>query len=738
MKIPLLQKCVLTAAFCGLAVLPLAVAAAEDAAPAGEKVEEEIVVLATRSEKSKLEVPAHVSTVDFATADAEGWSAGADELRAQPGIFFRRGEGDNDSLLFVSFRGITGNHGNDAFLALVDGIPFVGGDEEVLMDEIPYAAVDQIEIVRGPVSALYGRGGIAGAVNYALSQPAGNKTSLGLAAGSDSYFNLHGSLARQLGAGSLFLSADGLASEGWREQNENRRYNLFARLVMPLSERVSLSSYLNATDRDYELGSVIPTTRSGEPVEVFGGRETFLGSRDTNTQNESWMFASRLSAVLAADRLFEAVVHGRDRSADNVLDFYDTFAFDPSRNVMGLNGFDSREDEKTAFFEASYGWQTEKTASLLGASFERLELEESDFWTGQNGFSFECGFAFYLIEVDYSTGQVLNRNHPCWVERQHNLSGDTTNRFSSAFGQTEVTLGDRLKLTLGGRFDEFERDTRLETGPDRTVQPLVSASESHFSPKVSLVYAASASSSFYFNFGEGFASNFGPVWQWDPSVYLRDTRPTTLRSFEVGTKGLLAEGRFSYSLSLYSIDQKDRLIFLTNPEAFVDFTAPSTLVQTGQKYHSEGLELTAAWRNSRGGTFELRYGYVDAEWEELVIETFAGPVDLSGTAPTGVPENSLYLSWRQRFGDKLEGGLSWESYDDYFLTQNNLFRGGDYDLLNFTLALQTDLAALAQVQLAVTNVLDEDYFYFFGGRTAVQTAVPGLPRQARLTLRFDF
>ncbi|MEO1088274.1 MAG: hypothetical protein AAFY88_28930, partial [Acidobacteriota bacterium] len=54
------------------------------------EVSDEIVVLATRSEKRALEVPAHVTTIDFEDAVDDGFYAGADELRGQPGIFFRR------------------------------------------------------------------------------------------------------------------------------------------------------------------------------------------------------------------------------------------------------------------------------------------------------------------------------------------------------------------------------------------------------------------------------------------------------------------------------------------------------------------------------------------------------------------------------------------------------------------------------------------------------------------------
>ncbi|MEM7356671.1 MAG: TonB-dependent receptor plug domain-containing protein, partial [Acidobacteriota bacterium] len=340
-------------------------------------------MLATRSEKRTLEVPAHVTTIDFEQAVDDGFYAGADELRGQPGIFFRRGEGDNDAFLFVNFRGVTGNHGNDTFLALVDGIPFVNGDEEVLMSEIPYGAVRDIEIVRGPVSALYGRGGIGGAIAYSLGETSDTQTDLRLAAGSDAYWNATLNLGRRFGDHSLFASLDGLSADGWREHNQNQRLGLFGRLQLAPSERTTISTYLNLHDRDYELGGVIPTLPDGTQVEVGGGRETFLGSRDIGIDSQSVMAAARVSTLLDSDSLLEATLHYRDRQTDNILDFYDFFGFDPSRNVMAVNGFDSETDEQTAFLEATYDFEVGSARTIVGASYEVTDLSESDFWTGQ-------------------------------------------------------------------------------------------------------------------------------------------------------------------------------------------------------------------------------------------------------------------------------------------------------------------------------------------------------------------
>ena len=275
-----------------------------------------------------------------------------------------------------------------------------------------------------------------------------------------------------------------------------------------------------------------------------------------------------------------------------------------------------------------------------------------------------------------------------------------------------------------------ERDTLLLTGPGRIEQPAVNQDEDNVSPKVSLAFTPSTNQTLYFNFGEGFNSNFGPVWQWDPSFYIRDTKPTTLRSYELGWKGIFNNGKLSVTTAAFDIEQKDRIVFLSNPAAATDFTAPSTIVTTGQLFSSRGIEATARLRATDSTTVELRGSYVDPEWDELIVNTFFGPLDLSGNQPNGVAETMFYAALEQRFGERFSARLWWEIYDDYAITQDNAFFGGGYDLLNTVLSYQPTAGWLDRVDLSLTNLLDEEYDFIFGGsRTAVTHVVPGVPFQ---------
>ena len=127
-----------------------------------------LVVSATRTEKPLIEVPASVSVVSLKDRENKGLVQIGQELVGVPGVTLRQEQSGVEAALVI--RGAPERHLNDTFLLLLDGVPFVTPGDEVLLESVPYGAVDRVEVVRGPVSALYGRGGVSGAVAYSTRE----------------------------------------------------------------------------------------------------------------------------------------------------------------------------------------------------------------------------------------------------------------------------------------------------------------------------------------------------------------------------------------------------------------------------------------------------------------------------------------------------------------------------------------------------------------------------------------
>ncbi|WP_425409369.1 TonB-dependent receptor [Hyphococcus sp.] len=694
-----------------------------------------IVVTATRTEKPLLKTPAAVTVQNLDNLRELGFTYGTDEFRGVPGVFFRRGEGDGDEFPFVTIRGVTGNHGNDTFLALIDGIPFVGPDEEVLLTEVPYGSVENVEIVRGPVSALYGRGAIAGAVNYLTRTPTKNGARLEFTGGSDDYYRAAGGVEGVFGDLSVLADGSYEKYDGWRENSERETVNLFLKGVWSPTDQTALTGYLSYINRDAEVPSTIPTLSDGTIVDVVGGSETFLGLPPTNNDVEGFIGALRLNHEFADNLDIQITGHARQFDSDVRLNFYDAFGFDPSRNVMAINGFASQTDSTVFVGEALINWETGRHNIVAGMSAERATMEETDRWTGQFGFTFACGFAFYLVEIDYTTGEVLNSDHPCFVNDQLRTAADTTNKFWSAFVQDEIALSSNLTLTVGARYDAFDRKVEFDVLGTLPTNDVAEGDEGAFAPKASLAYDYGPGL-LYASYGRGFNSNFGPVFQWDTSQYERVERPTTIDSFEVGWKGTALEGRFEWETALFYLQQKNRRIFVSNPDPM----GPSTLATTGQKFSSRGLEMSLRAYPTDKTKLTVNYTYLDPEWDELIISSFGGDVDLSGTDPTGVADHIVYVELNQDLTDWLSTRATYEYYSDYQVTQaNNVQESGAFDLVNLSATARLPGRDDFSVSLSVLNLFDNEYFYFFGGlREAATNVTPGPPRQFRATLRKTF
>lgn len=141
---------------------------------------------------------------------------------------------------------------------------------------------------------------------------------------------------------------------------------------------------------------------------------------------------------------------------------------------------------------------------------------------GQFGFIFECGFVFYLIEIELVMGWVFNQDYLCFVVGQYNFFGDIDNIFLVGFFQVEFDFGDCWVVMFGVCYDCFEWQMCFVIGLFFVEQLEVDVDEENIVFKVLIFYVFGNNQLFYFVFGEGFNLNFGLIWQWDLSCYICD------------------------------------------------------------------------------------------------------------------------------------------------------------------------------------------------------------------------
>jgi iron complex outermembrane receptor protein len=132
--------------------------------------EEQVVVTASRSEQQLVNAPAAVSLVTAQTIENSPATNIGDLLRSVPGVNVMQTSARD---INITTRGATGTLSTSQ-LALVDGrsvyLDFFG---MVMWDLVPTSPNDirQIEVIRGPASAIWGANAMAGVVNVITKTP---------------------------------------------------------------------------------------------------------------------------------------------------------------------------------------------------------------------------------------------------------------------------------------------------------------------------------------------------------------------------------------------------------------------------------------------------------------------------------------------------------------------------------------------------------------------------------------
>ena len=132
-------------------------------------VQEQVIVSASLGGALAPEVGSSVTVVSHDEIEDQGVETVADALRNVPGVEINR-TGQEGAVTSAFIRG--GNSNYD--LVMVDGIPMNDFGGAFDLAPLPTEGVDQVEVMRGPESALYGSNAVAGVINIVSEQGDGS------------------------------------------------------------------------------------------------------------------------------------------------------------------------------------------------------------------------------------------------------------------------------------------------------------------------------------------------------------------------------------------------------------------------------------------------------------------------------------------------------------------------------------------------------------------------------------
>ena len=596
---------------------------------------EEVVVTARRREEALQDVPVAVTAVSAAQLEARTVKTILDISRIAPGLNI--GEGTRGAAVpIISMRGQE-NTGT----AITNG-PAVG----IYFDEVYLgrsagaliASVDDmasVQVLRGPQGTLFGRNNTGGAILLTPNRPNLEDFSgqLTVSGGSYNRFEYGGVVDVPIVDGAFGIRAsykrtrrDGIGESivtGIHSFGDLNRENGRISARWKPSEAVTFDFTYDWVDID-ERG---PMTQSIVPFPGLGFYQNRHGLVHPSSTARVDGYTFRSEFEVNDDLTFKAIVGRRIQSTDLKGDV----DAGPAISV-----------DAWQFMNQSQ-WTAELQATGTTLRSDTSFMKE---------LNYTAGF-FYFSESgeDGSSLPLPAALDPLRSARYLNNFAD--NSSAAGYLQVESNHGDRLFITLGGRYTKDKRDltiTALGSGrctllalPVGTPPSVCFQSGSkdfgYWSYSAGARYELTSDANLYVKYDKG--QRAGGLD--DTPTSIEPFNPEVVKSFEIGAKADFLDRRLRTNIAVYTskVGQVQRTTLLAAPDG-----SPYTSVFNAAKSRVRGVELEAVLRPVTGLTFEGSVSRTDAKYLEFA-DARPGPgrgQDLSYLRYPNTPKTTYNLS----------------------------------------------------------------------------------------------
>ncbi len=686
---------------------------------------EEIMVTARRADETLQDAPITVDVFTETAIENAGIQRPEDFLSLVSNVSFIDTAEAGDTQVII--RGVINTRDVDqSFALVVDGVaqPNPNALNRELLD------IEQIEIVKGPVSPLYGRNALGGAIIINTKKPSNEfDAKVGATVGSDGL--LRGSAVvsgpivedRLYGrVSAIYSDFDGVFDNanlgGPVDFHEESR--LRGRLIWDVTESFSLDAIVEYADIESSaitfnlqvpaLMSQFPTTIDVNDASVpFSNNvvSTNPGDRVDMSLHAEWdVGVGSISAIVSHNSNDNAF------GSDFIVDFAVPTLVPEPQDAFGNVGYTAgpgsvayqEREEDDESIELRYTSSNDGPITWnVGTSYVEQDRE-----------------VYVAIDIDPGDGSIGSM-HPGPQTALINEWLRTKTEVYSFYAAADWNLSDTVTLSLAGRYDDEERTT---TNQNTVFDPLFNAFPGlaqttefdKFQPRVSLKWAASDNLNLYTSYGEGYrAGGFNApgtrnlvltVDGLPATSNIRDFyEPEELESVEVGLKTTWMDSRLRLNVAAFSTTADNTQIF-----EFTPVTSTRARLNIDET-EMQGFEIDAYLQATDSLDLYLAYGYTDA-----TIKSNSADPTINGNKLLGVPEDTLNV------GLQYERPIAtWASEDISFFSRLDLQRLGEtpwdindnpgtvrdpVELVNLRIGLQTDTWGITAW---ANNLFDEEY-----------------------------
>jgi catecholate siderophore receptor len=658
---------------------------------------------AAKIEAELRDIPQTVNVVPEKLFQDQGARSINDVLRNVPGVGFSNGDGQRDQVTIRGFNAIA-----DQF---IDGVR----DDALYFREL--ANIEQVEVLKGPASVLYGRGSSGGLINRITKKPTDKAfTDVTTTVGSWAMKRIEVDTNQPLGEAVAFrLNAAVEDSGSFRDQGFTERNFIAPSVQFDISDKTKLLIQVENLEDKRITDFGVPAI-NGRPVDVDPG--TYYGSSDA--RNDDYTETDVLSGAVTLEHQFN-----NDWKLKNTFRAYD---YDLNRNNTVVEGIAT--NTLTGIRRHSFIDRQEH------GYFNQTDLSTNVDWLGMKHallFGMELGYQ----DKDAQSGNYAPPgNVDLFNPQSGNNSGAnrTVAASTSSLSQTAgfyvqdlVTLSPEWKALVGLRHDRFDQVTDNLLNDTR-----LSRTDNEYSPRAGLVYQPTSWASMYASYTKSFQPS-----QETFALAANNTEiaPEETTNYEVGAKLDFLGGNLSTMISLFRLERTD--IKSTDP-------ATNTVIPVGEQ-RTDGLELSVSGRPAHGWDITAGYAFLDAEITDSPSNQgvrisptgtagTAVQIPLEGNTPSLTPRHSANLWVTRRFdnGFGLGGGVV--LMGEQYASPSNVVKLPGYARADMTAFYETKKY---EVRLLVNNIFDREYFVSAHGSVDIDNT-PGAPRNAQLSLKLKF
>ncbi len=524
-------------------------------------------------------------------------------LNTQPGVFMQSRTPFGGSHIDIRgyYPSVGGNSpnsnqmGDDVFL---NGIPITDASGTTILDDIDFATLGSVQVIKGPASSLYGSA-IGGTVLMQTQRPTPDQTSVGeqFLAGGDGLLRSTTTLEGDNGSSDYALHYGDQHDNSWRPHSASRKTYASAVGDFKVGSSQTVNAFFSYNKSDEQLAGEIDSSDyySRNPVS------------DANylANNSHIAITSYFTGVGDTYRISDRV--------SNQTSVFGSGRFDDQPFAHGFTDATQFNFGVRSAFDYNAVLGNVGVSGTLGVMAQRSNVTS-------NG--------VFIIPA------------PPYVERPSASQNHAVNSY--VFTEWQFAFPHRFTATVGGSLinNSFAVQNLLKSGQLFDTTTTVNKSfGAVFAPRLEVARAFGENALAYASVSTGYTPPLlGNVVSSDGSLNT-SLKPEKAVQYEIGVQGTLVP-RLSATAALFDLDNTNKLVSQT-------VNSITSTINVGEQ-RNEGAELSIGWQlmSRPSGALSMLRPWASYTWTDATYVNFksdanstASTVDFSGNDVARVPKD---------------------------------------------------------------------------------------------------